>query len=25
VGGGIGDGAGCDPTKFGDCIAVLTQ
>jgi hypothetical protein len=25
VGGGVGDGQGCDPTKFGDCIAVLTQ
>jgi hypothetical protein len=25
LGGGIGNGLGCDPTKFGDCIAVLTQ
>jgi hypothetical protein len=25
VGGGIGNGKGCDPNKFGDCIAVLTQ
>jgi Putative Flp pilus-assembly TadE/G-like len=25
AGGGIGDGKGCDPSKFGDCIAVLTQ
>jgi hypothetical protein len=25
VGGGIGNGEGCDPTKFGDCVAVLTQ
>jgi Putative Flp pilus-assembly TadE/G-like len=25
VGGGIGNGQWCDPTKFGDCIAVLTQ
>ena len=25
VGGGVGDGKGCDATTFGDCIAVLTQ
>jgi Putative Flp pilus-assembly TadE/G-like len=25
AGGGIGNGKGCDPNKFGDCIAVLTQ
>jgi Flp pilus assembly protein TadG len=25
VGGGVGNGQGCDPAKFGDCIAVLTQ
>jgi hypothetical protein len=25
LGGGIGNGQWCDPTKFGDCIAVLTQ
>jgi putative Flp pilus-assembly TadE/G-like protein len=25
VGGGVGNGKGCDPNKFGDCIAVLTQ
>jgi hypothetical protein len=25
TGGGVGNGQGCDPTKFGDCIAVLTQ
>jgi hypothetical protein len=25
AGGGIGDGKGCDPTKFGDCVAVLTE
>ncbi len=25
VGGGVGNGKGCDPKKFGDCIAVLTQ
>jgi hypothetical protein len=25
AGGGIGNGKGCNPSKFGDCIAVLTQ
>jgi putative Flp pilus-assembly TadE/G-like protein len=25
VGGGIGNGEGCNPAKFGDCIAVLTR
>jgi Putative Flp pilus-assembly TadE/G-like len=25
LGGGIGNGQWCDPSKFGDCIAVLTQ